>query len=97
MIRLMGAQNIEIVETGLRPGEKLYEELLIQSETLEKTDNKQIFIEHDEAMTKDQIEEKLTILKKACESGDDDVARKALRSVVPTYRKPEEINEQVGK
>ena len=97
MIRLMGAQNIEIVETGLRPGEKLYEELLIQSETLEKTDNKQIFIEHDEALTKEQIEEKLTILKKACESGDDDTARKALRSVVPTYRKPEEINEQVGK
>lgn len=97
MIRLMGAQNIEIVETGLRPGEKLYEELLIKSETLEKTENSQIFIEHDEALTKDQIEEKLTILRKACESGDDDAARKALRSVVPTYRKPEEINEPVGK
>ena len=97
MIRLMGAQNIEIVETGLRPGEKLYEELLIKSETLEKTENSQIFIEHDEALTKDQIEEKLTILRGACESGDDDAARKALRSVVPTYRKPEEINDQVGK
>ncbi len=97
MIRLMGAQNIEIVETGLRPGEKLYEELLIQSEKLEKTENAQIFIEHDEALSEDQIEKVLTALRKACDSGDNNTAREALRSVVPTYRKPEEINEQVGK
>ena len=34
MIHLSGAQNIEIVETGLRPGEKLYEELLVKTEEL---------------------------------------------------------------
>ncbi|MBP5451371.1 MAG: polysaccharide biosynthesis protein [Treponema sp.] len=97
MIRLMGAQNIEIIETGLRPGEKLYEELLIQSEKLEKTENSQIFIEHDEALTEAQIEELLTALRKSCESGDNNVAREALRSVVPTFRKPEDVNERVGK
>ena len=43
MISLMGARNIEIVETGLRPGEKLYEELLVKKEDLEKTDNDLIF------------------------------------------------------
>lgn len=97
MIKLTGAKNVKIVETGLRPGEKLYEELLVKTEELDKTDNEQIFIEHDAALTKDKIEEVLTVLRNACESSDDNIAREALRSVVPTYRKPEEINEQVGK
>lgn len=47
MIKLSGAHDIEIVETGLRPGEKLFEELLIKSDTLTKTDNDLIFIEKD--------------------------------------------------
>lgn len=45
MIHLSGAQNIEIVETGLRPGEKLYEELLVKTEELDKTENDLIFRE----------------------------------------------------
>ena len=97
MIRLMGAQNIEIQEIGLRPGEKLYEELLIKTENLDKTDNSLIFIEHDNPLSQEEIEAKLTTLKTACESGDDDQAREALRLVVPTYHKPEDVNENVGK
>lgn len=97
MIRLMGAQGIEIIETGLRPGEKLYEELLIKTENLDKTSNKLIFIEHDQPLSPDQITEKLEVLRAACNSGDDDQAREALRSVVPTFRRPEEVNEAVGK
>ncbi|MCF0261889.1 MAG: polysaccharide biosynthesis protein, partial [Sphaerochaetaceae bacterium] len=79
MIHIMGAKGIEIVETGLRPGEKLYEELLVNTEELDKTDNSLIFIERDQALTIQQIEEKLEILKSACEAGDDDAAREALR------------------
>ena len=48
MVRLSGLvpyRDIDIVETGLRPGEKLYEELLIKTETLDKTENNMIFIE----------------------------------------------------
>lgn len=96
MIKLSGAHDIEIVETGLRPGEKLYEELLIKSDTLTKTDNDLIFIEKDTPLSKEEIEEKLEILHKAIELEDDNAAREALRSVVPTFRRPEEINKQVA-
>lgn len=97
MIKLSGAHDIEIVETGLRPGEKLYEELLIKSDTLTKTENDLIFIEKDTPLKKEEINEKLEVLKKAIENEDDNDAREALRSVVPTFRRPEEINKQVEK
>lgn len=96
MIKLSGAHDIEIVETGLRPGEKLYEELLINSQTLTKTDNDLIFIEKDIPLSKEEIDEKLEVLRNAIESEDDNDAREALRSVVPTFRRPEEINKQVA-
>lgn len=96
IIKLSGAHDIEIVETGLRPGEKLYEELLINSQTLTKTENDLIFIEKDTPLSKEEIDSKLEILKEAIESEDDNDAREALRSVVPTFRRPEEINKQVA-
>lgn len=95
MIKLSGAHEIEIIETGLRPGEKLYEELLMNSDTLTKTDNDLIFIEKDTPLKKEEIDEKLEVLRKAIESEDDNDAREALRSVVPTFRRPEEINQGV--
>lgn len=95
MIKLSGAHDIEIIETGLRPGEKLYEELLMNSDTLTKTDNDLIFIEKDTPLKKEEIDEKLEVLRKAIESEDDNDAREALRSVVPTFRRPEEINQGV--
>ena len=95
MIKLSGAHDIEIIETGLRPGEKLYEELLMNSQTLTKTDNDLIFIEKDTPLSKEAINEKLEILRNAIESEDDNDAREALRSVVPTFRRPEEINQGV--
>lgn len=96
MIKLSGAHDIEIVETGLRPGEKLFEELLIKSDTLTKTENDLIFIEKDTPLSKEEINEKLQVLQKAIENEDDNDAREALRSVVPTFRRPEEINKQVA-
>lgn len=95
MIKLSGAHDIEIIETGLRPGEKLYEELLMNSQTLTKTDNDLIFIEKDTPLSKEEIDEKLEVLRNAIESEDDNDAREALRSVVPTFRRPEEINKHV--
>lgn len=92
MIRLSGIEGIEIVETGLRPGEKLYEELLVDSETLEKTENSLIFIEKDEPLSAEVISDKLKLLKDACETGSDNAVREALHKAVPTYREPTEVN-----
>lgn len=95
MISLMGARNIEIVETGLRPGEKLYEELLVKKEDLEKTDNDLIFVEKEKPISMEELEDKLSILQEALENSDDDGVREALRKAVPTFRRPEEVNRNV--
>ncbi len=97
MIRLSGVQGIEIVETGLRPGEKLYEELLVKTEELDKTENSMIFIERDSALSAVEIDEKLAMLKEACATDDDLKAKEVLRKVVPTFKKPEEINKTAFK
>ena len=97
MIRLSGLEpykDINIVETGLRPGEKLYEELLIKSEELDKTDNNMIFVERDHPLSAEEIQQKLDILKAALETQSNRVVKKALMDVVPTYHNPEEVNEK---
>lgn len=95
MITLSGLEpykDIDIVETGLRPGEKLYEELLINFDTLEKTDNDMIYVERTAPLSTEQVEKKLSLLKTACDSLDDTAAKEALREAVPTFRTPEEVN-----
>ena len=96
MIRLSGAHGIEIIETGLRPGEKLYEELLVKTEELDKTENSLIFIERDTPKTKEEIEKKLQLLQQACKTGDDAHMKEVLRIVVPTYKRPETVNRTAG-
>ncbi len=105
MIRLAGLkpyEDIDIVEIGLRPGEKLYEELLMKTEVLDKTDNHMIFIERDEPYTREEVDEKLEILRRAVEQGQDAsvmgqaqyaLILDAIRRTVPTYHDPGEIND----
>ena len=95
MIRLSGYEpyrDIDIIETGLRPGEKLYEELLIKTEELDRTDSSMIFIERDKPQAMEAIAQKLDVLRQAVETGDNERVRQALHEVVPTFRTPEEIN-----
>ena len=92
MISLMGARNIDIIETGLRPGEKLYEELLVNKKELDKTENDLIFIDRESPVTMEELEYKLRVLSEATASLDDDGVREALRKVVPTFKRPEEVN-----
>ncbi len=93
MIRLSGLvpeKDIKIEEIGLRPGEKLYEELLMKNELLDKTDNDLIFIERDARYTREEVRRKLDRLIKTVNEGGD--MRQAFSDVVPTYHLPEEIN-----
>lgn len=95
MIRLSGLEpykDIDIIETGLRPGEKLYEELLIKTEEMDKTDNDLIFIERDKSLGEEEIQKKLDILKEALATGHNTAVKEALMKVVPSYHTPEEVN-----
>lgn len=99
IIRLSGLipyRDVDIVEIGLRPGEKLYEELLIKTETLTKTENNMIFIERDLPLTRREVEEKLDVLRRAVSAAEGEIAaqsiKAAMKSVVPTFRDPDEVN-----
>jgi FlaA1/EpsC-like NDP-sugar epimerase len=95
MIKLSGLEpgkDIQIQEVGLRPGEKLYEELLLQSENQEKTDNNLIFIERDTPLTRAEVDEKLRLLQDTYES-DVSVLKAALAQVVPTYKDSHLVNQ----
>lgn len=99
MIRLSGLEpyrDIEIKETGLRPGEKLYEELLVKGENLSSTDDSKIFIEKDRALSDQEISEKLNILIAAVDKGNDQEVKEALMRVVPTFKAPEVVNSKVN-
>ena len=92
MTGLEPEKDIQIVEIGLRPGEKLYEELLMQTEHLDQTENRLIYIERDTPYSREEIEEKLQLLAAAI--AEDSSVQSAMKRVVPTYRDANEVNEQ---
>ncbi len=98
LIRLSGLEpykDIDIIETGLRPGEKLYEELLMKSETLLSTANKKIFVEQQQSISESDIRAHLETLDRAIQAEEPPEELIALlRAIVPTYRSPEEVNSE---
>ena len=87
LIRLSGLTpdvDIEIVYTGLRPGEKLYEELLMNEEGLQETDNKLIHIGKPIEMDDAWFLEKLHELEEASKQESDRI-KELVSEVVPTY------------
>ena len=95
MIRLAGFQpeeDIKIEFTGLRPGEKLYEELLMNEEGLRKTEHSKIFIGSPIAINHNELQHKLQILSIALNKGNDAI-KEALKEVVPTFV-PEQAQEE---
>jgi len=87
LIKLSGYrpdEDIKIVYTGLRPGEKLYEELLMDEEGKEKTDNNMIFVGHPIKMDDRIFEDKLSDLKTAAENDSPDI-KKIVADIVENY------------
>ena len=81
--------DINIVETGLRPGEKLYEELLLDKERQLKTSNKRIFVEPSSDINK-AIEQDVKNASKAFDLEETSDVKKLLSSLVDTYKILEE-------
>ena len=96
LIRLSGLEpyeDIEIKEVGLRPGEKLFEELLMDRETLHKTDNQKIFVEEQEFIDPGEIMAGLQSLDRAVtENQSADEIIDLLKGLISTYHSPEEVN-----
>lgn len=91
MIRLSGltlGRDIEIEFTGLRPGEKLYEELLMDEEGMTDTPNRLIHIGHPIEVDETQLLHALDVLEEAAENETDDM-RLIVESIVPTYHPKE--------
>ena len=87
MIRLSGlvpGEDIEIKFTGLRPGEKLYEELLIDDDNKKETANKRIFIGQPIKIDEVEFDEKMKELEKATFSEDENI-RLVVKKLVPEY------------
>lgn len=97
LIRLSGFTphvDIPIVEIGLRPGEKLYEELLTRSDDLVRTDNNKIFIERQPEIAPEALFAGLDRLSAALESDNPDELHAALHALVPTWQDPNVVNER---
>lgn len=88
LIRLSGyklGEDIEIKYTGLRPGEKLYEELLMDEEGLQETENKLIHIGKPIDMDEEKFMHQLIKLREAADQ-DSDAIRSMVKEIVPTYQ-----------
>ena len=99
VIKLSGLEpevDIPIKITGLRPGEKLYEELLMAEEGLTATKHDKIFVSEPMCLEMQALEEKLEILSKLeyDENYSKENIKAIMKDVVPTYKDPEEVNHE---
>lgn len=95
LIKLSGFEpgvDIKIEEIGLRPGEKIYEELLMSEEGLEKTRNEKIFVGRPTFNDYVTLNKDLQELKEAILTKDKAKIKAALKKSVPTFVEPEEVN-----
>ena len=98
LIKLSGfrvGEDIKIEFTGLRPGEKLYEELLLEEEGMKDTANRMIHIGKPIELDEQEFFMQLKELKDECQIESSDI-RPLLKKIVPTYHNPEELNETAG-
>ena len=86
--------GIEIREVGLRPGEKLYEELLISGDEI-KTSNEKIFKSIEKYLSTDALELALHNLKKGIDNNDINIIRNVLTRSVEGYKEQIEIKNNI--
>jgi FlaA1/EpsC-like NDP-sugar epimerase len=89
MIRLSGLnehQDIKIEYTGLRPGEKLYEELLTDNESLKKSHNELIYIAEKELFSLEKIEQIQKLISEADSGKSNDILVQQMKNIVPEYK-----------
>ena len=95
LIRLSGLiphEDIKIEYTGLRPGEKLFEELLMDEEGIQKTKSKKIYIGHPIDLNVDKFKDELKSLKEICAEGNKKEIENMLVKIVPTFKRENRIN-----
>lgn len=98
LIKLSGFEphkDISIEITGLRPGEKLYEELLMNEEGLSETKHKKIFIGKPGYHELDDVVNKVTELVKVVGLNNKYLLKEKMKEIVTTYKEPEEVNKEV--
>ena len=100
LIKLSGLEpnvDIPIVITGLRPGEKLYEEILMSEEGLESTKHDKIFIAEPSSLTMNEIEEKLKLLNGLVEKENTEMPKikEVIKQTVKTFKEPDEVNKKM--
>lgn len=100
LIQLSGYEpnvNMQIKITGLRPGEKLYEEILMNEEGLEATKHDKIHVAEPLNMTIEEMEEKLEVLRnllKNSNNEDKNIIKNTMKQIVPTFKLGEKINKK---
>ena len=100
LIRMYGMvpyKDVQIKFTGLRPGEKLFEELLMDEEGLKETDNKKIFIGNQIHIDSDLFMQRLTKLNQYAKSNDSQRVVDELCDIVPTFKHAENKRNEAKK
>jgi len=95
LVRMAGLTpyvDVDIIETGLRPGEKLFEELLMNSDTLTATKYNKIFIEQQESISREEMDQNLARLREVLETESPEKIVRLMREIVPTFKTPDEVN-----
>ena len=97
MIKLSGAKNVEVKFTGLRPGEKLYEEVLNELEGTKPTFHEKIRIAEVREYDYDQVCKDIDELIEISKRYDDMATVKKMKAIVPEYKSNNSIYEQLDK
>lgn len=90
IIRLSGLEpgrDIKIIYTGLRPGEKMYEELLHDSENLQPTDHEKLLLANSRKVDWEWLREKMECLSMAAGERNIDKLRECLQDIIPEFQK----------